>query len=327
MSWLVDAVGTAQTWLFETVVQPALYRLDLASLSDPAYESLEWLIWGALEIAVLYAILRPLEAHLPAERWTDRRQVGTDVLYTMLHRLGVVPLAFFFLLTPAVDWAQGALRLAGVRPFNLEDALPWVAASPLAAFLAYLVVLDFADYWRHRMQHRLEWWWSLHALHHSQRQMSFWSDNRNHLLDDMIGSLWFAGIALAIGVPPGQFFLIVIATRMIESFSHANVRVWFGTLGERLLVSPRYHRRHHAIGFGHEGPSRGCNFAVLLPVWDVIFRTADFTRSFDATGIRDQLTGARYGDRFLEQQWLGLRRLARSLRPRQPTASQSTSAA
>jgi sterol desaturase/sphingolipid hydroxylase (fatty acid hydroxylase superfamily) len=327
VSRLGDAVGLAQTWLFEAAVQPALYWLDLASLSDLAYESLEWLIWGALEIAVLYAILRPLEAHFPAERWRDRRLVGTDVLYTFLHRLGIVPLAFFFLLTPVVDWTEGTLRLAGFRPFNLEEALPWVATSPLAAFLLYLVVLDLSDYWRHRLQHRFEWWWSLHALHHSQRKMSFWTDNRNHLLDDMIGSLWFAGIALAIGVPPGQFLLIVIATRMLESFSHANVRIRFGSIGERLLVSPHYHRRHHAIGFGHEGPSRGCNFAVLLPVWDVIFRTADFTRRFDPTGIRDQLAGARYGERFLEQQWLGLRRLACALRPRQSAGSQSTSAA
>jgi len=326
VSGLGEGVSRVQTWLFESAIQPALFRLDLASLSEPAYESLEWLIWGVLEIAVLYAILRPLEARVPAEHWSDRRGVGIDVLYTMLYRLGIVPLAFFFLLTPLVDAAQGALRLAGMPTFNLEDLVPGLAASPLAAFVVYLVVLDLADYWRHRLQHRFEWWWSLHALHHSQRQMSFWTDNRNHLLDDLIGSLWFAGIALVIGVPPGQFLLIVIATRMIESFSHANVRIWFGALGERLLVSPRFHRRHHAIGFGHEGAARGCNFAVLFPVWDVIFGTADFVKSFDATGIRDQLAGARYGERFWEQQWLGLKRMARALFTRARDA-QSTSAA
>jgi sterol desaturase/sphingolipid hydroxylase (fatty acid hydroxylase superfamily) len=325
MSWLGDWVGQAQTWLFEAAVQPALYRLDLADLSEPAYESLEWLIWGVLEIALLYAILRPLEARFPVERWRDRQGVGVDVLYTLLHRLGVVPLAFFFLLTPLVDSAQEALRMAGYRTYNLEDVLPWLAGSPLAAFFVYFVVLDLADYWRHRLQHRFQWWWSLHALHHSQRQMSFWTDNRNHLLDDLIGSLWFAGVALAIGVPPGQFLLLVIAGRMIESFSHANVRIGFGALGERLLVSPRYHRRHHAIGFGHEGPARGCNFATLFPAWDVIFGTADFTGSFDPTGIRDQLAGARYGDRFWEQQWLGLTRLAHAFLPRRRAETSAAS--
>ena len=53
-------------------------------------------------------------------------------------------------------------------------------------FLAYLLVFDFIDYWLHRAQHGASWWWGLHSLHHSQRQMTLWSDNRNHLLDDLI---------------------------------------------------------------------------------------------------------------------------------------------
>lgn len=312
---LGDAVARLQTWLFEAAVQPALYALDLASFTDPAYDALEWLIWGVLEVAALFAVLRPLEALFPAERWSDRRAVGVDVLYTFLYRFGIVPVAFFFLLTPVVDGIEAWLRLAGFRTLNLEELFPPLASRPLVAFLAYLLVLDLADYWRHRLQHRFEWWWSLHALHHSQRRMSFWTDNRNHLLDDLIGSVWFAGVALVIGVSPGQFLLIVIATRMLESFAHANVRVWFGPVGERLLVSPRYHRRHHAIGFGHEGAYRGCNFAVLFPAWDVLFRTADFSAGYPATGIRDQLAGARYGEGFWDQQWLGLRRLVSSVLP------------
>jgi sterol desaturase/sphingolipid hydroxylase (fatty acid hydroxylase superfamily) len=79
-------------------------------------------------------------------------------------------------------------------------------------------------------------------------------------------------------------------------------------------------------GSGSARSARGCNFAVLFPVWDMIFRTADFTCSFDPTGIRDQLAGARYGERFWEQQWLGVKRMAGALRPPR-SGSQSTSAA
>jgi sterol desaturase/sphingolipid hydroxylase (fatty acid hydroxylase superfamily) len=83
-------------------------------------------------------------------------------------------------------------------------------------------------------------------------------------------------------------------------------------------VSPRYHRCHHAIGIGHEskgeGSLGGCNFAVLFPVWDILFRTACFGKSFEATGVRDQLLppqgAARdYGQGFWAQQWLGLKRM------------------
>lgn len=310
----MNPFAEAQRLLFEHAVQPALYALGMAAHLEEAFDATEWFMWGALEIALLYLLLRPLEAWRPAERWDDRRAARIDVLYTLLHRLGVVPVAFFFLLAPPLDAFKGQLGLWGLQPLNLEDVVPALGEHPLLAFLVYLVVLDFCEYWRHRLQHRFEWWWALHALHHSQRRLTFWSDNRNHLLDDLIGSVWFAAIALAIGVPPGQFVLIVIATRMLESLSHANVRLPFGRIGERLMVSPRFHRLHHAIGDGHEGPQRGVNFAVLLPVWDVLFGTADFRDEVKPTGIRDQLEGRDYGEGLLRQQWLGLARMARALR-------------
>jgi sterol desaturase/sphingolipid hydroxylase (fatty acid hydroxylase superfamily) len=227
----------------------------------------------------------------------------------MLHRLGFVPLLLFFLLMPLVDALDGALRMHNIIPPNLEDLVPWLAGAPLVSFLVYLVVLDFVAYWLHRWQHRFNWWWSLHALHHSQREMSFWSDDRNHLLDDLLIDSAHVMVALLIGVPPGQFIALVVASRMIESLSHANLRLHFGRVGERLLVSPRFHRVHHGVGLGHEGRTQGCNFAVLFPIWDVMFGTANFECTFPATGIRDQADGREYGDTFWRQQWLGLQRM------------------
>jgi sterol desaturase/sphingolipid hydroxylase (fatty acid hydroxylase superfamily) len=71
---------------------------------------------------------------------------------------------------------------------------------------------------------------------------------------------------------------------------------------------------HHSIGIGHEsdGPQTlgGHNFGVLLPWWDILFRTANFDLRYDQTGIRDQVEQGRdYGDGFWSQQWLGLKRL------------------
>ena len=316
-----NTIGAAQTWVFETMVQPALFFLGIINLDEDAFAATEWLILGLIEIALLYAILRPLEARYPAEAWTDRTAVRIDVLYTFLHRFGIVPLAFFALLTPMADAFEGSIRMLGFTAYHLEDWIPGLNESALASFFVYLVLLDFAEYWRHRWSHKFQWWWELHALHHSQRQMSFWSDNRNHLLDDLSQALFAAVIAILIGVSPGQFFMAIIATRMLENLAHANIKMSFGAIGERLLVSPRFHRRHHAIGFGHEGVHRGCNFAVLFPIWDVIFRTADFTPDFPATGIRDQLSGRDYGRGFWSQQWLGARRMCARLLPRTRSAA------
>lgn len=313
---VAQAFGDVHTWVFQSIVEPLLFRFDGAGVLEQAYDGTEFFLLGVLQVVVLYALLRPLEAWRPAERWDDRRAVRVDIVYTLLHRLGLFSLVLFFVIDPLFDAFAGALRLEGWSSFNLDDLWPGVTSIPLVAFVLYLVVLDFANYWMHRWQHRFRWWWALHSLHHSQRQMSFWADDRNHLLDELIRDALFALIAVVIGVAPGQFVLLLIATRSLESLQHANLRLSFGRIGERLLVSPRFHRRHHAIGDGHEGTYRGCNFAVLLPVWDVLFGTANFDVGYPATGIRDQLpdasgTARNYGAGFWSQQWLGLKRMVR----------------
>ncbi|MDD5481255.1 sterol desaturase family protein, partial [Rhodoferax sp.] len=113
---------------------------------------------------------------------------------------------------------------------------------------------------------------------------------------------------------PGQFVAIVAFTQLSESFQHANVRLWFGRVGERLWISPRFHRLHHAAGIGHESGAPqtlgGHNFGVLLPWWDMWFGTANFEVRFDPTGVRDQLEQGRdYGQGFWSQQRLGVLRL------------------
>lgn len=310
MDSLVALWAQAHAALFESVVQPAVFHLGLVSWLEASFDATEIFMIGAAEVVVLALVLGALEKWRPVEVWADRRAVRVDVAYTLLVRLGVLPLAIFFLLLPVVDGLDGWLRMHDIIPPKLEDAFPALFDHPVASFLAYLVVIDFVLYWVHRAQHAFGWWWALHALHHSQREMTFWTDDRNHLLDMVITDLVLAVAALLVGVAPGQFVAIVAVTRAVESLSHANVRLAFGRVGERLLVSPRFHRVHHAIGLGHEGARQGCNFAVLFPLWDHLFGTANTVREFPATGIRDQLHGRDYGEGFWRQQWLGLKRLA-----------------
>jgi sterol desaturase/sphingolipid hydroxylase (fatty acid hydroxylase superfamily) len=205
---------------------------------------------------------------------------------------------------------NGELRLLGWQPLQIDAVWPGITDGALVSFLLYLVLFDFVDYLIHRGQHAVGPWWQLHALHHSQRQMTMWSDNRNHLLDDVLRDSLFAVAALALGVSPAQFVAIVALTQLVESLAHANLRLDFGPVLSRWLVGPRYHREHHAIG-SLDRPD--ANFAVLFPLWDRLAGTARFDGGRGATGVRDQLPahgGTDYGQGFWAQQWQGLRRLA-----------------
>jgi sterol desaturase/sphingolipid hydroxylase (fatty acid hydroxylase superfamily) len=317
---LTDAFGQVQQSLFETVVQPVLFALGMGNLLEDAYAATGWLLVGVLQLLVMLLVIGPLQRWRPVERFGFDVSVRADVIYTLVHRLGLFRVAMFFSVEPVLDALFGQASVHGIQGVQLDAWLaPWwpgISDTAWAAFVLYLLVFDFVDYWIHRGQHHVNRWWALHAVHHSQRHMTMWSDNRNHLLDDVIRDIIIAFTARAIGVPPGQFVAVVAVTQLIENLSHANTRLSFGWLGERLLVGPRFHRLHHAIGLGHEGDRPGslggCNFAVLFPVWDVIFRTARFDGRYEPTGIRDQLPqhgGRDYGEGFWAQQWLGLKRL------------------
>lgn len=323
MDTLIDFFSNAQATLYEQVMQPIAFALGLGNRLEDVFNGTGWLLVGLVQIGVMVAVIGPLQRWRPVEPIVDRAAIRVDMVYTCIHRLGLFRVMLFFLVDPLLDACLGVLRAHGVGTFHLESVWPGVSDMPFLSFVIYVVVFDFINYWLHRAQHQWHWWWALHALHHSQRQMTQWTDNRNHLLDDLLGSVIWVLVAQLIGIAPTEFVALVALTQLFENFQHANLRLSFGTWGERLWVSPRFHRLHHAIGLGHERQPKqgdqpavlgGHNFGVLLPWWDILFGTANFEMRFEPTGIRDQAQeGVDYGQGFWSQQVLGLQRLMRAL--------------
>ncbi len=297
----------AAGWLQEHALLPLLYALGMMQWEDIAFGWALFAVYGAAQVAVTTALCVPLERWRPVERWPDARAVTVDILYTFISRVGVLPLVTFVLFYQAQVMLNGFLADHGWVPPTLERLFPGLLGRPVLTFCLYVVILDFSDYWRHRLSHRFGWWYSLHALHHAQRQMTFWSDDRNHLLDEVLSFAWFMAVALAIGIPPMQFPLLVLLLRLLESLSHANARLSFGWLGERLLVSPRFHRAHHGTTAAGR---RSVNYGAILPWWDILFRTAGFSRDFVSTGDLSAEEVLATGG-YAAQQWAGLRRMLR----------------
>ncbi len=305
-----------QQRLFETVFQPVMLWLDMGNYAEDGYSAVAWFLWGCVQIAIIALVLVPLQRARPVEAVVDRATIRVDMIYTFVHRLGIFRLTMFLMLEPLLDEAFGALRsgslgFISLGTFQLDQIWPGVTDGALASLVLYLIVFDFCDYWIHRAQHAWRPWWALHSLHHAQQQMTCWSDNRNHLLDDMLRDVIMVSLAFLIGVSPSQFIIIVVLSQLSESLQHANLKLSFGRVGERLWVSPRFHRLHHSVthGFGH-------NFGVLLPWWDTLFGTANFEDRYDPTGV-DEHDGSGYARGYLggfwAQQWQGLVRLKGAL--------------
>lgn len=314
----------AAGWLQQALILPLLYHFGLMEWEDISFGWALFAVYGAAQVAVTFAVCVPLERWRPVERWPDAKAVWVDVLYTVIARVGLLPLVTFVAFYSLQVQLNGWLTDQGWVPPTLERLIPGLLGHQVLTFFLYAIILDFGDYWRHRLSHVFNWWYALHAVHHAQRQMTFWSDDRNHLLDEVISFLWFTAIALMIGIPPLQFPLLVLLLRFLESLSHANARISFGWLGERLLVSPRFHRAHHGVT---AAGLRSVNYGAILPWWDMIFRTADFSADFVETGDPTAEEALASGS-YLAQQWVGLRRMAHDMvrDPVPPAAPAATGA-
>ena len=317
---MIDPFAWIAGWLQETLLVPVLWRCGWMEWEDVSFMWALFAVYGVLQVAINCAIAVPMQRLGPLQRFPDnaatRGAVTIDILYTLIARIGIFPLVTFFGFYELQTWLNGALADRGYVPPTLETLMPWLLDAPVLSFLVYAAVLDFFDYWRHRLSHRFGWWYGLHAVHHAQRRMTFWSDDRNHVLDDAISYVWFIVIGLLIGVPPMQFPLLVLFLRLVESLSHANTRFSYGWLGERLLVSPQFHRAHHGLGAAGR---RSCNFGAVFPWWDMMFRTADFRRDVVETGDRQACEAMASGG-WLAQQRAGLRRSWQLARRRRPAA-------
>lgn len=146
-----------------------------------------------------------------------------------------------------------------------------------------LIGIDAMNWGAHVANHRSLTLWRLHALHHSQEDLTVLTTFRTHPLvhASYLPSLFPALILGASGTVPA---VAIVAYSCLVTLPHANLRWTFGPLG-RVFVSPAYHRLHHAATYIDE---RGTvNFGFVLVGWDQLIHRAAFPTGATpvATGI------------------------------------------
>ena len=255
ISALTAWYASLQEWMMQEMVLPILYLTGGMGYADDAIAGLDWFLFGVIQIIIILLVFKPLEKLFPVESLSNdplvlkQRSMAqlVDIFYTLIHRLGLVKLILFFGFSELYFWFEAQLHDIQFHRLNVEGWIPGVTSIPWVSFLVYLVILDLGEYLYHRASHHWNWWWQLHALHHSQKYMTVWTDNRNHFLDDLGHSAVFAALALMIGVEPIQFLWIIAVGQLVQSWQHGNLNFDHGWL-KYWIISPKFHRYHHAIG-------------------------------------------------------------------------------
>lgn len=209
---------------------------------------------GLLSLAILFT---PLERAFRA--WDQpiiRPRWGTDLAFFLGQYL-VFNASIVWLLGQAVDgWA--AVAPAEVR---VLAAWPWWAQALVIVLLGDLMI-----YWVHRLQHRVDWLWRFHGVHHTAEHLDWLAAHREHPIDGLItrGIINLPAIMLGVSLAPLAGFIVFRGLWAI--FIHSNVRVPLGPL-KYLCGAPQLHHWHHA-----KGRFAG-NYANLNPLMDLAFGT------------------------------------------------------
>ena len=191
-----------------------------------------------------------------------------DACYLALHAIVVIPLMTLL--------SVGAATLIGghAQWIELRSTATWPGwlLVPLT-----IVAMDAANWLAHYADHRLDPLWRFHALHHSQEELSVLTSFRAHPLMHTTGFL-LATIPVVALMPARPMAPVIITIYVcIGTLQHANLRWTFGAVG-RVVVSPAYHRLHHAPD------TQDTNLGVVLTIWDVLAGRARFPSRGAAVG-------------------------------------------
>lgn len=240
------------------------------TLAGARYELAGPAVIGFVALAVLAERLWPAE-HGPALA----RGHLHDAAYFVVSSILVVPLVTLL--------SVGSASL-------LVAKAPWLEVNWLASWPRWIVVvvtliaMDGCNWLSHVAEHRWEFLWRVHAVHHSQEELSVLTTFRTHPL---VHTVSFFAATIPVVILTGSRPLapvLITAYLCLGALPHANVAWSFGPLG-KVVVSPAYHRLHHSA----DGPY-DVNFGIVLPWWDMLAGRALFPEPGTAA-VRTGLAG------------------------------------
>lgn len=177
-----------------------------------------------------------------------------------------------FFLGQYLLWSGFVLWILTYFSVWLNDFVPATFRTAIQSqpiWLQCIEVLFFSDfiiYWGHRLQHRVDFLWRFHKVHHSAEHLDWLAAHREHPLD----SIYTIGLinlpAFVMGFELETLAAIVAFRGIWAIYIHSNVRLPIPVL--RVLIgSPELHHWHHEI------ERDAGNYANISPLMDKLFGT------------------------------------------------------
>ncbi|MDE3214423.1 MAG: sterol desaturase family protein [Bacteroidota bacterium] len=134
-----------------------------------------------------------------------------------------------------------------------------------------VIVIDFINYWEHRLNHIWGIFWRLHRVHHSDTTMDSSTSYRFHPLDALLDNSASIVAAILFGLDGAILALWLILYIPLLVLHHSNYIMpkWFDMTFGKIIVSPNFHKIHHH----QDREYTDSNYGLMFIFWDKIFKT------------------------------------------------------
>ncbi|RYG26872.1 MAG: fatty acid hydroxylase family protein, partial [Burkholderiales bacterium] len=186
----------------------------------------------------------------------NRREFFTDIFYLVLQSSIIV-----WVTQKAAEEPLMALKE------SLGLTTPWVLQMPwLVQVALVIVIIEFGQYWMHRLMHNSTPFWLTHAPHHHITQLNAAKGSVGNPIELFLISL---SVVALFDFETTAIFAALNTMGVISVFAHANVKadppIWYSYV----FTTIRHHSLHHSTDYD----ATRSNYGNSLIIMDRIFGT------------------------------------------------------
>ncbi|MEE4453671.1 sterol desaturase family protein [Novosphingobium resinovorum] len=186
----------------------------------------------------------------------NRREFFTDLFYVVLG-------------STVISWVSTAVAedpLAAAKK-SLGITTQWAMQMPwLLQVVLVIVLIEFGQYWMHRLMHNATPFWLTHAPHHHITQLNAAKGAVGNPIELVLISL---SVVALFDLSLTAKFCAFNVLGVVSTFAHANVRANPPRFYALFFTTIRHHSLHHSTDY----EATRCNYANSLILIDRVFGT------------------------------------------------------
>ena len=240
------------------LIPPAIIAIVLAfwAYGPKSLVDHPWALAVTSPIIVIAVLLLEMVSERHAGWRMNKQEFFTDLYYSVLSATVI----YWLTDKLAEDPLKAAKAALGIKTAWVTQ-MPWLMQVMLAIFL-----LEFGQYWMHRLMHSWTPFWLTHAPHHHITQLNAAKGAVGNPIELFLISL---SVLSLFDFNDTALFAAFNTLGVISVFAHANVRsdppIWYSFF----FTTIRHHSLHHSTNY----ESTRCNYGNSLILLDRMFGT------------------------------------------------------